>query len=307
MAEATEPEKTEVEAVAEKTEEQVADERLDELVGQMNAGTDDEPEDEDDETLDLPLEEKTKPEPEASKKSEAKAETWKPATLVRFAKQLGVSEARIASLSAAELDTLCDSIAEQRETEIAAKAKEDEKPVEEDEDEVLLRELQEDLDPKVFKLLEKSVKKTKAIEAERAAEKQTAERKRIEGMVAEVDAAFAELDSPLLGGKAEGRTFDQQTEEMERRNLIVRMAMEKPIQGKSLREAVKFYSKKILGIAASEAPEATKTDATEERKRKWAAASTSPPTKRAEYEEPGDEAAVKAVGKWMKDAGWSND
>ena len=303
MADAVEtPETTEAEV--EKTPEQEADARLDEIFANMNAEPD-EPEDE--EVAELGGEAKKEPEPEAAKKPKAEekeAPAPKPVSLVRYARQLGVSEGKINSLSIDALDILCDGLAEQRDAEAAAKAKEPEAV--EDEDEATLKALiEEEFDPRIIGLLEKATKKTKALEAERAVEKKNAEQQRINGMIAEVDAAFADLDSPLLGGKAEGRTFDQATEEMERRNLIVRMALEKPIPGKSLRQSVKAYAKKILGIVASETPAAD--DPIEKRKTQYRAAATSRPTKRTEVEEPGDEAAVKAVGRWMKEAGWNDE
>jgi len=222
----------------------------------------------------------------------------KPATLIRTAKSLGLSEAKIASLSQDALDLLCDSLLEQREAEAAAKAKAEPEAEVEDEELAALRELKEELDPKVYKLIEAATLRTKAVEAERKAEKQAAEQKRYTEMVNEVDAAFAELDSPLLGGSAVFAQLDQNGEEMERRNLCIRMALEKPIPGLKLGQMVKAYAKKILGVAASEKPA---PDPLAEKKAKWRAAGTTPPATRKETREPGDEAALEAVGKWMKE------
>ena len=73
-------------------------------------------EDEDEEPLDLPTKEEPKPEPVAEKK---------PASLVRLARSLGVTEARISSLSNDRLDELCDTLMESRDAEIANAATND--------------------------------------------------------------------------------------------------------------------------------------------------------------------------------------
>lgn len=301
MADAAEtPEKQEEEVAI--TPEQEADARLTEMFAEMNYSPDDEVEEEpgeegqesDDDTKELPA---VKPEAKVDKPAEEK---WKPSTLVRTAKRLGVSDAKIASLSVDALDLLCDQLLEQQDAEIRSaeeKKKADAEP-ELDEDEKLLQELAEDLDPKVLKLLESNVKKTKAMEAERKAEKQAAEQRRMQDMVNQVDAAFAEFDNPMLGGTASVAAMQQGTPELDRRNMVVQYTLQNPIPGKTLAESIRINVTKLLGIVRSEKPVA---DPADDKKKKWAAAGTSRPTKRAESQEKGDAAAVKAVSRWFKE------
>lgn len=294
-------------ADAAKTEnEKPVDEFAEGLVDETTQ-EEDEPLFPDEEETPAPTEETEAVEAKVEKKEEV-VEERKPAYLVKAAKSFGISDEKIAKMSAEKLDEFLVLLEDQRQAEAEAKAAKEKaaEPEEEDEDEVLIRELQEELDPKVFKLLEKSFLKTKALEAERKAEKQTAQQRQQQELVTQVDAAFADLDSPLLGGKAVVGALSLDSEEMERRNLIVRAAIEKPIPGKSLGETVKVYAKKILGIAASEQ---TAASPLEEKKKKWqaAASQSARPTAKVQDAEKGDEAAVKAVGRWMKENGWNDD
>lgn len=251
-------------------------------------------------------EEATEPKESAAVVEEPKPER-KPASVVRMARNLGISQAKIESLSADALDLLCDSLAEKQETDAAtaaAKRKAEEAP-EVDEDEAILAELKEELDPKVFKLLEKQNKELKAAKAERESTKKAQQQHQQMQFYNAVDGALASLDSPLLGGKAQGHTLKQGSDEMHRRNIVVQFASTLP-QHLSWPDRIKAAAKAILGIVPTEAPSPAES-ALEEKKKKWKAAGTNPPTARKETGEKGDAAAVKAVGRWMKENGFYDD
>ncbi len=251
-------------------------------------------------------------EPSAKKADETAAPIRHQASMLRTARNLGIAEDRIGSLSPEQLDVLCDALMEKQEAE-AAEAESKKTATEEvDDDAFDLGAFGESLDPDFVALLKKNhdkqVEKRKLIEKTLERVTQAEAKQHQQTVIQQIDAGFAALNSPLLGGNAGREAILQKPQEMKRRMLVISSLQSEPVlvngNPVAVADAIRIRAKELFGLADNETPVNGNLD---EKKKKWAAAGTSVPTTRAEKLPKGDAAAVKAVGKWLKDNQMEDD
>jgi hypothetical protein len=188
-----------------------------------------------------------------------------PASLVRTARNFGITDGKIASTPTDMLDSICDTLMAQWE---AQQQKQQAAPAPakvaevEPTDAELLDMTEEELaewDPRVVKMHAKNAratheaeKRNKALEAELAQVKKSEQQRAGEAMGRMVDSAFAALNSPLLGGKQPGSKLDSNSDEMERRVVVLDKLNQ--LKQRWTVESIKAMAKKIYGLAEPEAP-----------------------------------------------------
>lgn len=229
------------------------------------------------------------------------------ATVLRAARQLGVSEARIAASTPEQLDALTESLLEQRQAEYeaaeAARTRQQPAAAVEEED-IPDYDFGEDLDADIAKRINAGIKaQAKAVAARENAKTQAAiaelrqaEQSRQSRANAKViDKGFAKINSPLLGGSAE---LHEITDAMvvKRRKIVVDSIVADPIKGLSIADAIAQRCTELFGVAASETPPAKNGKKPVVTPEQWAEAGVARPTgTKVPDTETGEQAAKQAV------------
>lgn len=245
--------------------------------------------DDEDDTVDEPIV------PEPKEPDEPKVYKH-PSALLRVGRKFGLSDAKMASLDPDSLDAVCEGLMENFDVQQErASRPQPEAEVEETEAALLglTEEEYEGFDPMGKKALLSIAKankaKVKALEVELGAVKQAESKRQTQTLAQQVDAGFAALNAPLLGGKATVAKCDAKA--MSRRNAVLTHLRANPIPGVSLAEAVKQTAKELFGLTEPEAPKKKKIGNVSEED--WGDASTAVPTARTAAEDPPGEARAR--------------